>query len=75
MAILNSSGAIVAKAKAKYGKRLKYDDYKRLLDCKTVAEVVSYLKTETSYKDVLVKVNENSVHRGQVEAILRQKLL
>lgn len=75
MAILNSSGAIVAKAKAKYGKRLKYEDYKRLLDCRTVAEVVSYLKTETSYKDVLVKVNENSVHRGQVEAILRQKLL
>lgn len=74
MAIINSSNAIPAKARAKYGKRLREKDYKILISCKTVAEVVSYLKFNTHYSSALTKVNEYDVHRGQIETILRQKL-
>lgn len=68
------SGAIVAKAKAKYGKFLKEADYEALLKCTSVSEVVSYLKNNTHYRDVLAKVNEQEIHRAQAEDILKQNL-
>ena len=34
-----SSNAILAKARAMYGRRLKTEDYRALLACKTVGEV------------------------------------
>ncbi len=71
--ILNSSSAVITKARSKYGKRLTDKDYKALLKCKDVAAVVSYLKTHTKYNDVLNKINENEVHRGQLETLLKQK--
>ncbi|MBR2714809.1 MAG: V-type ATPase subunit [Ruminococcus sp.] len=71
--LMNSSGAVITKARAKYGKRLKEKDYKALLKCQSVAAVVSYLKTHTRYADILSKINENEVHRGQLETLLKQK--
>lgn len=72
--LVNSSAAVISKARSKYGKRLMPNDYKALVKCSSVASVVSYLKTHTSYTDVLSKINENEVHRGQLEMILRKKL-
>ena len=69
-----SSNAVLAKTLAKYGKRLTDKDYASLLSCKSVSEVVTYLKNNTSYKETLKKVNEREVHRGRLELILRQKL-
>ncbi|MBE6823782.1 MAG: hypothetical protein E7513_00385 [Ruminococcaceae bacterium] len=71
--LLNSSSAVITKARSKYGKRLSEKDYKALLKCKDVATVVSYLKTHTRYSDILNKINENEVHRGQLETLLKQK--
>lgn len=70
----DSSIAVIAKAKSKFGRQLKYDDYKKLLHCNSLPEVVSYLKTYTHYKDVLTRINANTVHRGQLELLLKQKL-
>ncbi len=72
--LIDSSAAVITKARAKYGKRLKEKDYKALLKCSNVASVVSYLKAHTKYADVLSKLNENEVHRGQVETLLKQKV-
>lgn len=60
--------------RAKYGKRLSEKDYENLLGCKSVAEVVAYLKNNTYYDTVLRTVNDREVHRGRLEQILRQKL-
>ena len=46
-----SSNVVLAKARAKYGKRLKEKDYRNLLDCKSVAEVAAYLKANTDYHE------------------------
>ncbi|NLG92629.1 MAG: V-type ATPase subunit [Clostridiales bacterium] len=70
-----SSNVILAKARAMYGRRLTMENYKDLLACRNVSEVASYLKTRTVYKNALVSIDENSVHRGQLEAKLKQKLL
>lgn len=71
---IDSSSAVITKAKSKYGKRLKDKDYDALLKCQSVAAVVNYLKTHTRYSDVLGRINENEVHRGQVETLLKQKI-
>lgn len=69
-----SSNVILAKARAMYGRRLTMENYKDLLACRNVSEVAAYLKTRTVYKKALVGIDENSVHRGQLEAKLKQKL-
>ena len=74
MTLIDSSGAIPAKARAKYGRRLTSEDYNNLIHCKTVAEVANYLKSNTYYNDVLSQLNEHNIHRGQVELLLKQKL-
>ncbi len=69
-----SSNVVLAKARAKYGKRLKEKDYRNLLECKSVTEIAAYLKANTAYHDVLTGVNEYDIHRGQLEVLIKQKL-
>lgn len=69
-----SSNAIIAKARAKYGKSLSIKDYTELTACHSVSEVAAYLKTHTVYEKTLAGLNENDVHRGQLETVLKQHL-
>ena len=69
-----SSNAILAKARAMYGKCLKDTDYQNLMDCKTVAEIAAYLKQRTNYASVMSGLNETEIHRGQLEPVLRQNI-
>lgn len=67
--------ALMAKARAMYGKLLKEEDYNELLRQKSVGDVVYYLKYNTHYSDVLADVNESDIHRAQFERILRKSLM
>ena len=69
-----TSYAVLAKARAKYGKFLTERDYTNILACQSVAEVMVYLKSHTHYASVLSEVNERDVHRGRLELLLRQYL-
>lgn len=69
-----ASNAVLAKARAMYGKCLKERDYQQLIECRTVPEVAAYLKTQTCYADVLSGLNETETHRGQLETLLRQEM-
>lgn len=71
---LSSSQAISAKARAMYGRCLTRQDFQNLLSCHSVGEVTAYLKTHTHYAGVLADINEATVHRGYLEAVLRRKL-
>lgn len=80
--MLFANNALSSKAKTMYGRRLKEDDYGELLRKRTVSEIATYLKNETDYAEVLKDVHEKTIHRGQLEALLkrdsfirRQKLL
>lgn len=70
----NTSFAVLTKARAKFGKRLTEKDYTSLLACQSVAEVMSYLKSYTHYSAALRDINERDVHRGRLEALLKQNL-
>lgn len=74
MANKSTTYAVMAKARAKYGKRLKDKDYQSLLSCKSVAEIMVYLKSYTHYAGALKEINEHDVHRGKLEKLLRQNL-
>lgn len=74
MDLFYASNAILAKARAMYGNRLTRKNYADLLQCRTVADVAAYLKMHTNYKDVLASLNENDIHRGQLEIVLRKKI-
>ena len=69
-----SANAILAKARAMYGKCLKESDYQGLLNCKNVTEIAVYLKQRTAYSSAISTLNENEIHRGQLETKLRQEL-
>lgn len=68
-------GAVSTKIRALEGQLLSGDDYQRLLQCKSVGEVVHYLKNNTHYKAVLNGVEENSIHRRELEILLRKHML
>ena len=74
MSIGTNSEALTAKLHAMYGKRLTQQNYRELIRKQNVFEIASYIKQQTSYADALRDVNENSVHRGQLESNLRQQL-
>ena len=70
-----ASSAIIAKAHALYGQRLTAADYDELLRCKSVSAVALYLKTQTGYADTLEDVLPQSIHRGRLETLLKERLL
>jgi V/A-type H+-transporting ATPase subunit C len=72
MATSVANYALAAKVKAMYGKRLSPQNYKELLRKQTVNEVAAYLKQQTSYSTLLSDINENLIHRGQLENILKK---
>lgn len=68
-----SSQAMAAKAKAMYGLHLKEVDYRELLRKNSVQEIASYLKNNTAFKAILSGINEQTVHRGFLEMLIRQE--
>ena len=70
-----AANAMTAKTKAIYAKRLKESDYQNLLQKKSVAEIASYLKNDTYFKESLDGINEKALHRGQLEVIIRNDLI
>lgn len=69
-----SLNAISAKVKAIFGNRLKEEDYKILINKKSVVDIATYLKNETYYRYVLKGINEKAIHRGQLEELLHKDI-
>ena len=67
-----TSYAVLAKARAKYGRHLTDRDYSSIVACQSVAEVMVYLKSHTHFSSALSEVNERDVHRGRLDMLLRQ---
>ncbi len=67
-----SSNSVIAKARAVFGKSLKSEDYARLCSASSVAEAASLLKQMPRYEKALQGIDPQSVHRGQLEALLKK---
>ena len=68
-----SSNAILAKARSMYSHRLTEQNYEELLKRRSVNDLVSYLKSDTVYSDILNDLKESNVHRGQLEELLNKE--
>ena len=70
-----SGNAVLAKARARDGRRLRADDYRRLMGCRTMTELAAALKEYPPlYADALAEVNPQYARRAQLENLLRQGL-
>ena len=69
-----SGNAVLAKARALYGSRLRAEDYRRLTDCHTMTELANELKALPLYANTLAEVNPTYARRAQLESLLRQSL-
>lgn len=69
-----AANSIMAKAHALYGRKLTSKNYSDLLACKSVGEAASYLKTRTAYAEVMENCAAASLHRTQLETILKQRV-
>ncbi len=68
-------GALSSKTRAMFGKLLNHDDYRALMQKRSVYEVVSYLKANTHFRTILANVDEADIHRIKLEYILKHDLL
>lgn len=69
-----SSNAVTAKARAVLGRSLTAEDYTQLSAKENVSDVCAYLKQTARYGKALAAVNPQTVHRGQLEAVLRRSV-
>ncbi|MFA5698042.1 MAG: V-type ATPase subunit, partial [Candidatus Izemoplasmatales bacterium] len=67
-----AGNAIVAKAKSIYGKRLMASDYEAMIKMKTVPEVAAFLRNHPKYAEILRDISVDSIHRGQLEALIKK---
>ena len=64
--------ATVVKARAMYGRRLTANDYRELVNKRTVAEAAEYLKKNTHFSKALSTINTANVHRGHLEQLIHR---
>lgn len=69
-----SSNALTAKARAVFGKSLSEKDFAALAAKSSVADVCAYLKQTQRCGECLSDANPQTIHRGQLEALLRKNL-
>ena len=74
MGNLLSYSGIVTKIHAMQAKLLTDDHFREIAQLRNVAEVVTYLKKLPAYAKSFETVDENTLHRGDVEKILIQSL-
>ncbi|MFA7076001.1 MAG: V-type ATPase subunit [Candidatus Izemoplasmatales bacterium] len=67
-----AGNSIISKAKSMYSKRLFPTDYEELLKFNSIPEIVAYLKKTDKYTNTLDKVMDYSLHRGQLEDLIKK---
>ena len=63
---------ILAKIRAMFGRRISPKDYSAVMNALTVPDIAAYLKGDTQFRDTLAHINPVTIHRGQLENLLRR---
>ncbi len=72
MSGLISYSGITTKIRAIRGKMLKQEQFLELAECRSVAEVLEYLKGTEAYQELFVTMDSEDVHRGNIEKLLKK---
>lgn len=65
---------IVTKTKALEAKVVKDAEYQSIADFESTADFIGYLKSHPGYEDIFTGIDENLIHRGQVEGMINNCL-
>ena len=71
--LLEYSG-IVTKVRAMESKLLTPEQFVEIANLGNVPEIADYLKKNTAYAGVLGTLEEDQIHRGNIEKVLTQSL-
>lgn len=69
MGLLAYSG-LATKIRAMESRFFTPDEYRKLASCSNVPEAVAYLKQHPGYTEIFAALDENKLHRGDVERML-----
>lgn len=67
-----ANNAIITKAKSIYGNFIKPEEYEKMAKFTSLADLVGFLKKHENYKDILKDVQEGSIHRGNLEGLIKK---
>jgi len=67
-------GGILTKIKAMSSHLVKEADFRRIVELDSIADFINYLRTKPSYEQLLKDVNEATIHRGQIEELIKTSL-
>ena len=68
-------GAIAAKVRALYGKRMTREDYVKMAGMGSLSEVAEYLRLHPGYADTFDSVNTHDIDSGELEAAVNNDML
>lgn len=68
-------GALSGKTRAMFGRLLKNNDYREMMQKKSVSDIASYLKYSTHFSAILAEEDEAGIHRGHLENILKHEYI
>lgn len=63
------------KIRAMQGRMLKDEDFKELLGMKSVKDIANYLHSHTYYRQNFEDLDENNIHRGDLEVMLYRAMI
>lgn len=66
---------LATKIRAMQGKMLTDEDFEHLANATSIKDIALYLKNHTYYKDNFQDIDEDEVHRGDLEVILYRALI
>lgn len=69
-----ASNVLLAKCRAKFGRRLTHSDIEALCSCRSVQETAAYLKANTRYCTVLETADPNAMNRLSLENAVRRMM-
>ena len=70
-----SNQTALAKVRTIYGKMLKEEEYKNMLNCNTLKEVVDFLKNKDLYKHSFEILEKSNVETNQIEKLIKNTTL
>ena len=67
--------AVATKVRAMKESSLRIEDYENMLRMKSVTDYALYLKESTSYRWVLADSDVHTIHRGELEGLIKQNII
>ena len=68
-------GGIITKVKAMSSYLVSQKEYEHIAQLETTADFINFLRIKPSYHSIFRDVNETTIHRGQIEELIKTSLL